>query len=164
MVRCRTFLGYGHIFRKCRAKCQVFHRVVSPVQPTGAKPAFNAPPTTSAPGSFPLGIDPSSPHVRATVQAPFIARCGAHPGCSSLPPPPPPPPMANFVVDPRPFLPVGFSERIAPREPRRMRVFLGPSGVKSNENMAIAITTPPIDKEDFPEFALALHRSLQDFP
>lgn len=28
--------------------------------------------------------------------------------------------------------------------------------------MAIAITTPSVDKEDFPAFALALHRFLQD--
>ncbi|CAO2148629.1 unnamed protein product [Urochloa humidicola] len=72
--------------------------------------------------------------------------------------------MANFAVDPRPHIPAGFSwkERAAPREPRRMRVFLGPSGVKTNEDLAIALTTPPVDKEDFHQMAYALHLFLRD--
>ncbi|CAN6328612.1 unnamed protein product [Urochloa humidicola] len=71
--------------------------------------------------------------------------------------------MALFAVDPRPFVPVGFEwqPRIAPREPRRMRVFLGPSGVKANENMAIAITEPRIDPADFHIMANSLQEFLQ---
>ncbi|CAN6305432.1 unnamed protein product [Urochloa humidicola] len=72
--------------------------------------------------------------------------------------------MANFAVDPRPHIPAGFSwrRRAAPREPHRMRVFLGPSGVKANEDLAIALTTPPVDKEDFHQMAYALHLFLRD--
>ncbi|CAO2148273.1 unnamed protein product [Urochloa humidicola] len=72
--------------------------------------------------------------------------------------------MANFNVDPRPHIPAGFSwqQRVALREPRRMRVFLGPSGVKTNENLAIALTTPSIDKEDFYPMANTLYFFLRD--
>lgn len=45
-----------------------------------------------------------------------------------------------------------------------MHVFLGPSGVKSNENMEIAIMVPLVDKEDFPQLAQAMHAFLQDNP
>ncbi|CAN6293233.1 unnamed protein product [Urochloa humidicola] len=72
--------------------------------------------------------------------------------------------MSNFAVDPQPHISAGFTwkERVAPREPRRMRAFLGPSGVKTNENLAIALTTPSIDKEDFYQMAYALHLFLHD--
>lgn len=69
-----------------------------------------------------------------------------------------------FPADPRPHIPVGFDwvQRIAPREPRRTRVFLGPFAVKANENMAIAITEPRVHPDDFPQLAQALHSFLQD--
>ncbi|CAN6347720.1 unnamed protein product [Urochloa humidicola] len=71
--------------------------------------------------------------------------------------------MALFAIDPRPFVPLGFEwqPRIAPREPRRMRVFLGPSGVKENENLAIAITEPKVNPVDFHVMANSLQEFLQ---
>ncbi|CAN6171601.1 unnamed protein product [Urochloa humidicola] len=72
--------------------------------------------------------------------------------------------MANFAIDPRPFIPIGFEwqPRNAPREPRRMRVFLGPSGVKTNEHLAIAITEPHVASEDFHVMAHSLQTFLQN--
>ncbi|CAO2188695.1 unnamed protein product [Urochloa humidicola] len=72
--------------------------------------------------------------------------------------------MDNFAIDPRPFVPFGFEwqPRVAPREPRRMRVFLGPSGVKTNENLAIALTVPSVASEDFHVMAGSLQAFLQE--
>ncbi|CAN6250854.1 unnamed protein product [Urochloa humidicola] len=52
--------------------------------------------------------------------------------------------MANFPVDPRPFMPPGFTlvPRVIAREPTRLRCFLSPTLVKENEDLAIAITVP----------------------
>ncbi|CAO2037743.1 unnamed protein product [Urochloa humidicola] len=53
--------------------------------------------------------------------------------------------MANFPVDPRPFMPPGFTlvPRVIAREPTRLRCFLSPTLVKENEDLTIAITVPP---------------------
>lgn len=71
--------------------------------------------------------------------------------------------MANVPIDPRPHLPAGFTwkVRVAPREPKRMMVFLGPSSVKRNENLAIACLNPPVNKIDFYPMAQALLRTLR---
>ncbi|CAN6333977.1 unnamed protein product [Urochloa humidicola] len=72
--------------------------------------------------------------------------------------------MANFPVDPRPFVPPGFTlvPRVPAREPSRVRCFLAPSLVKENEDLAIAVTTPSVAKEDFGPFARELQRYLLD--
>ncbi|CAL5089301.1 unnamed protein product [Urochloa decumbens] len=70
--------------------------------------------------------------------------------------------MANFAVDPFPFVLAGFT--LIPREVQRvplwMRSFLAFSLDKVNEDLAIAITHPPVAKEDFVPFARELHRYL----
>ncbi|CAN6230933.1 unnamed protein product [Urochloa humidicola] len=72
--------------------------------------------------------------------------------------------MANFAVDPYPFVPKGFT--LIPQEvqrgPARMRSFLAFSLDKVNEDLAIAVTHPPVAKEDFKPFARQLHRYLLD--
>ncbi|CAO2189797.1 unnamed protein product [Urochloa humidicola] len=72
--------------------------------------------------------------------------------------------MANFPVDPQPFVPRGFNlvHREVHREPARIRAFLAPALEKTNEDLAIAITDPRINKEDFGPFAKALQRYLID--
>ncbi|CAO2168125.1 unnamed protein product [Urochloa humidicola] len=72
--------------------------------------------------------------------------------------------MANFLVDPYPFVPLGFTliPREVDREPMRMRSFLAFSLDKVNEDLAIAITVPPVAKIDFVPFARELHRYLLD--
>ncbi|CAL4979205.1 unnamed protein product [Urochloa decumbens] len=72
--------------------------------------------------------------------------------------------MANFAVDPRPFVPRGFTlqHHEVPREPVRMRSFLAFSVEKNNEDLAIAITEPRVAVEDFWPFARELRRFLLD--
>lgn len=88
------------------------------------------------------------------------------------PHPPPPPPllahlavrMENFPVDPRPFVPDGFTlvawEIV--HAPSRLRSFLAFSLDKSNEDLAIATTMPPISKADFWPVARELRAFLQE--
>nr|CAB3470618.1 unnamed protein product [Digitaria exilis] len=70
--------------------------------------------------------------------------------------------MANFPVDPRPFVPLGFTlvPREVVREPSRLRSFLAFSLEKSNEDLAIVITEPWISKDDFWPFARELRAFL----
>ncbi|CAO2189293.1 unnamed protein product [Urochloa humidicola] len=72
--------------------------------------------------------------------------------------------MANFAVDPRPFVPPGFTliHREVVHAPVRMISFLAFSLDKVNEDLAIAVTVPPVAKEDFSPFARELHRFLID--
>lgn len=160
VTRCKSCFGYGHVARFCRAhgksSSKIYRRISRPnivhsvpkesppvnlctATDHGASSSFNR----ASPSFTPPHLDPSA----------------------AIPPSPAPAPvsMANFAVDPRPHLPHGFDwiERVAPREPRRMRVFLGASGVKTNENMAIAITKPSVAKDDFPQLAGRLHSFLQ---
>ncbi|CAN6343856.1 unnamed protein product [Urochloa humidicola] len=70
--------------------------------------------------------------------------------------------MANFPADTRPFVPPGFT--LVPcevrREPARIRAFLASALEKTNEDLAIAIADPCINKDDFGAFAKALQRYL----
>ncbi|CAO2149336.1 unnamed protein product [Urochloa humidicola] len=72
--------------------------------------------------------------------------------------------MANFLVVPRPFVQPGFTlvPREVHREPARLHAFLAPALEKTNEDLAIAITEPSINKGDFGPFAKALQRYLID--
>ncbi|CAO2148602.1 unnamed protein product [Urochloa humidicola] len=72
--------------------------------------------------------------------------------------------MANFPVDPRPFVPPGFTlmDRVVEREPRHLRCFLAPSLPRENEELAIALTEPAVSKDDFGPFARELQRYLLD--
>ncbi|CAO2152013.1 unnamed protein product [Urochloa humidicola] len=70
--------------------------------------------------------------------------------------------MANFAVNPHPFVPSGFvlQPREIVREPSRMRCFLAFSVEKSNEDLVIALTEAKIASEDLWTFARALCRFL----
>ncbi|CAO2180138.1 unnamed protein product [Urochloa humidicola] len=72
--------------------------------------------------------------------------------------------MANFAVNPHPFVPPGFvlQPREIVREPSRLRCFLAFSIEKANEDLAIALTEPKIAPEDFWTFARALRHFLLD--
>ncbi|CAO2199834.1 unnamed protein product [Urochloa humidicola] len=72
--------------------------------------------------------------------------------------------MANFPVDPRPFVPPSFTlvPREVLREPVCFRSFIAPSLEKTNEDLTIAIIVPPIAKEDFGPFARELQHYLID--
>ncbi|CAO2200609.1 unnamed protein product [Urochloa humidicola] len=72
--------------------------------------------------------------------------------------------MANFAVNPHPFVPSGFvlQPREIIREPSRVRCFLAFSVDKANEDLAIALTEPKIAPEDFWTFARALCHCLLD--
>ncbi|CAO2141279.1 unnamed protein product [Urochloa humidicola] len=72
--------------------------------------------------------------------------------------------MANFTVDPHPFVPPGFvlQPRDIVRETSRMRCFLPFTVEKTNEDLAIALTEPKIAPNDFWMFARALRHYLLD--
>ncbi|CAN6224027.1 unnamed protein product [Urochloa humidicola] len=72
--------------------------------------------------------------------------------------------MANFPVDPRPFVPPRFTlmVREVVREPRRIRCFLAPTLQRENEDLAIALTELAVSKTNFGPFARELQRFLLD--
>nr|CAB3499796.1 unnamed protein product [Digitaria exilis] len=157
-IRCRRCFGYGHISRSCGAKRsprRIFHPVRSaPSKDTAGerdKCQAHSPPTSSSPV---YTFVPSPPTLENHE--------------NSHPPPPPPLPshlaalMANFLVDPRPFVPLGFTlvPREVAREPSRLRSFLAFSLEKSNEDLAIVITEPRISKDDFWPFGRELRAFL----
>lgn len=71
--------------------------------------------------------------------------------------------MANFAVDPRPHVPMGFNlldvDYAWPFD--RPRAFLGALTEKCNENVAIATIIPSVDKADFQTVASELRRVMQ---
>lgn len=126
-------------------------KVIQIYRPKSQGPAFNAPPNQQTPPSSPA----SSPHATATAPPPPEK---PQPPCSLVTP------MMNLPIDPRLHVTAGFTHkvRIAPREPRRMRVFLGSSVVKANENLTIALMTPSVNKADFYSMAEALLQFMRD--
>lgn len=73
--------------------------------------------------------------------------------------------MANYEVDPRPFLLSGFRLEAWPpvgaadRPHRRLRAFVGPVQ-KTNEGVAVAVLHPEVAKEDFRTYAPVLREYL----
>jgi hypothetical protein len=68
-------------------------------------------------------------------------------------------------MDPRPHLPTGFvwAPRVLPYvPPTRPRAHLALNIERTNEDLAIAILTPLVTKEDFIPMARALHQYLLD--
>lgn len=73
--------------------------------------------------------------------------------------------MANFGIDPHPHLPAGFTwaSRVLPYEPPpRPCVCLALSLKRTNEDLAVALFTPSVAKEDYIPMARALHQFLLD--
>lgn len=65
--------------------------------------------------------------------------------------------MANFVVDPRPHVPAGFSlVDQSLRPPLRQEVFLAGCYIQANEDLAIVKLVPPVHKDDFEPLAAEL--------
>ena len=132
-ARCSLCYRYGHSDFSCKARAnqlRVF-RLVSSRE--GEAPA-------------PLSIKTSAP---ASNAAPSILTTPAPPP-STVSPPPSSSPMANFAVDPAPFIPVGFLlERTQPNTLLRHEVCLTGCYNKTNEEMAIVILTPSVHKGDF---------------
>lgn len=73
--------------------------------------------------------------------------------------------MANYEVDPRPFLLPGFClvdwppKEAMGRPHRRLRAFVGPVQ-KVNEAVAIVVLHPAIDKRDFASYTPMLREYL----
>lgn len=65
--------------------------------------------------------------------------------------------MANWPVDPAPFVPKGFTlvER-PPHPPLRLEVFVTGCYYQHNEDLAIIKLNPPVNKLDFPILQEAL--------
>lgn len=161
-IRCKRCFGYGHISSGCRAKISD-SRAFRPKRRSTSK---DSPPECDR-----CAAKPSSPSYRP----PSPHRASSSPRLGNLKNPEqhPPPPlfpapvavtMANFPIDPHPFVPIGFNlmPREVIRESCRLRSFLAFSLDKANEDLAIAITEPKVDKEDFWTFAMELRAFLQE--
>lgn len=70
--------------------------------------------------------------------------------------------MANFPVDSRPIIPLGFNlvhiDYVGPMD--RCHAYLGSSLESHNDNIAIASFTPKVAKEDYLSMAVELRRRL----
>ena len=65
--------------------------------------------------------------------------------------------MANWVVDPRPFVPAGFTlEAPMLRPPHRQKVYITGCYTLLNEYLAIVKLDPPVNKADFKDLAEGL--------
>ncbi|CAD6221146.1 unnamed protein product [Miscanthus lutarioriparius] len=71
--------------------------------------------------------------------------------------------MANWAVDPRPFVPKRFTlEESMPRPPLRQEVYVTGCYMLCNEDLAIVKLEPPVSKEDFGSLASALRVFFQE--
>lgn len=73
--------------------------------------------------------------------------------------------MANFPLDPRPHLPVGFTytPRVLPYEPPPCpRVCIALNLERTNEDLAIVHFLLPVSKDDYVPMARELHQFLLD--
>jgi len=71
--------------------------------------------------------------------------------------------MANFVADPRPFVPKGFVlDDVQPSPLLRHEVYVTGCYNKTNEDLAIAKLSPPVHKEDFHLLARELKAFFRD--
>ncbi|KAL6602757.1 hypothetical protein ACP70R_043118 [Stipagrostis hirtigluma subsp. patula] len=70
--------------------------------------------------------------------------------------------MANFSIDPTPYVPQGFSlvQRDPLKPPSRTRCFIAKNLEKRNEDVAIAVLVPEVAKEDFSIMATELRKFL----
>ncbi|RCV38079.1 hypothetical protein SETIT_8G113100v2 [Setaria italica] len=145
-IRCCFCFGFGHISRFCRASLEnskAFRPKPSPSggpSGSGLKWRIKVPPlplASKATDPSPSSETPPHPHSPATAAAD----------------PPPPPPMANFAIDPRPHLPPGFTwaPQVLPYvPPPRPRACLALNLERTNDDLAIALLTPPVTKDYIP--------------
>ena len=132
-ARCSLYFRYGHSEFSCKARANQ-SRVFRPVSYLeGEAPS-------------PLSIKTSVP---ASNASPSILPTPAPPP-NTVSPPPSSTPMANFSVDPAPFIPAGYMlERTQPNTLLRHEVYLTGCYNKTNEEMAIVMLTPSVHKGDF---------------
>lgn len=143
LERCTICFNYGHSADFCHHKSRLLRRyrpICRIEYQEASRSSINAHPRLSPEGSF--TAPPTSP--QATVPLP-----------TSLPSPSIP--MANWSVDPTPFVPKGFTlvER-APHPPRRSEVFVAGCFSQHNEDLAIVKLQPPVHNADFPILQSAL--------
>lgn len=73
--------------------------------------------------------------------------------------------MANFAINPRPHLPPGFTwaPRVLPYVPPSLpRACIALNLERTNEDLAIALLSPPVSKDDYVPMARSLHQLLVD--
>ncbi|KAL6646715.1 hypothetical protein ACP70R_015409 [Stipagrostis hirtigluma subsp. patula] len=151
-ICCRVCRRFGHIERFCRLKkrqVKIFRPVsMESNQKEGSHANEKSKMASLNPGT-PRSVDSSSQENWQLAILPTSSRTAPSEAV-----------MANFEVDPRGHIPVGFDPEAAQigdqlREPVRLRAFL-PQVQRSHENVAIAVLVPPVAMVDFGIFSREL--------